>query len=506
MIEFEKVFDLFTDLGMSEADYYVLYINATSNETLFLPGGAHPDPGVFEEDLEELEKRIEEEPGWIKLPNKYELNLGNRVPKRFADEHLEPDDCDLVYDFFRSRGAYRNFRNFLDRLGKTDEWYKFEENAIREALKQWLRDEEIEFSESDRPGSQATLQPSPSDTPASTSTATSSFQVKIWDHCRYVTNKNRPYDEMARHLETMAKAGVSTTIIYMPEVISLDDYCRAAAAAGLKVEARIFPAWQVENPVNRTLPEHDLAEMERRFGIRLAKTCANHPHNRDGFLAAARSLAEKYSGRLAAIHLDFIRNDNAVLLMDYPCQCDACQALYQRYFGCPIPDAAMRSQPAVLYKMLALRNANVTALVRTMRELTREYDLDLTIAARANYLNSLDITAPPVWGLGPAVLEGQDWVEWVDEGLIDAVYPMNYHTNLDLFQAVLNDHLRLLTPQLGKLFSGVGVSSSMGANDPAAIAARLEAVQAAGLPGAVLFNKTNVYNDDYLAVIRDFTH
>ncbi|HOG51610.1 MAG TPA: UPF0158 family protein, partial [Lentisphaeria bacterium] len=225
MIEFEKVFDIFTDLGMSEADYYVLYINPVSNETLFLPGGSHPDPGVFE-DLEELEKRIEEEPGWVKLPDKYELNLGNRVPKRFADEHLEPDDCDLVYDFFRHRGAYRNFRNYLDRIGKTDEWYKFEENAIREALKEWLRDEEIEFSESDQPGSQATLhfpaQPSPSDKPANTSAASPSFQLKIWDHCRYVTNKNRPYDEMARHLETMAKAGVSTTIIYMPEVISLD--------------------------------------------------------------------------------------------------------------------------------------------------------------------------------------------------------------------------------------------------------------------------------------------
>ncbi|HOG52128.1 MAG TPA: hypothetical protein PKY10_16185, partial [Lentisphaeria bacterium] len=331
-------------------------------------------------------------------------------------------------------------------------------------------------------------------------------QVKIWEHCRYVTNKSRPYDEMARHLETMAKAGVSTTIIYMPGVISLDDYCRAAAAAGLKVETWIFPAWQVENPVKRTLPEHDLAEMERRFGIRLAETCANHPHNQDGFLAAARRLAEEYSDRLSAIHLDYIRNDNAVLLMDYPCQCDACQALYQRYLGCPIPDATMRSQPAVLYKMLALRNANVTAMVRAMRKLTQEYDLDLTMAARANYLNSPDITAPPVWGLGPAVLEGQDWVEWVDEGLVDAVYPMNYHTDLSLFQTVLNDHVRLLAPQRDKLFSGVGVSSSMGANDPAAIAARLEAVKAAGLPGAVLFNKTNVYNDDYLAVIRDFTH
>ena len=70
------------------------------------------------------------------------------------------------------------------------------------------------------------------------------FQLKIWDHCRYVKNRENPYDEMARHLETMAQAGVSASIIYMPEVISLDDYCRAARQAGIAVEARIFPAWE----------------------------------------------------------------------------------------------------------------------------------------------------------------------------------------------------------------------------------------------------------------------
>lgn len=330
------------------------------------------------------------------------------------------------------------------------------------------------------------------------------FQIRIWDHCRYVTDKLHPYDEMARYLERMAGAGVSTANIYLPEVISLDDYCQAAAAAGVAVETRVFPAWGVDAPVKRTLPEHDWQEMERCFGIRLAGTCANHPHNQEGFLAAIRKLAAEYAGRIRAIHLDFIRNDNALLLLDYPCQCDACQELYRRYLGCAVPDAAMRSNPAVLYKILALRNANVTAIVRAARRLTREFGLELTMAARANYLNSADITAPPVWGLGPAVLEGQDWVAWAEEGLLDGIYPMNYHTDRTLFQSVLDDHLRLMVPHRAMLFSGVGVSSSMGENSPTAVSDRLEAIREAGLPGAVLFNKSNLYRDEYLTVIRNF--
>ena len=331
-----------------------------------------------------------------------------------------------------------------------------------------------------------------------------SFKLKIWDHCRYVTNRERPYDEMARHLETMGKAGISSTIIYMPEVISLDDYCRAAKEAGLAVEARIFPAWGVKDPVLRTLPPEEWEEMEKRFGIRLAGTCGNHPRNRAGFLAAAEALAAEYAGRIEALHLDFIRNDNALLLTDYPCQCDACQALYRRYFGCAVPSKEILRDPAVRYKLVALRNENVRKTVVAMRALASRHGLKLTMAARANYVNSPDITSPPVWGLGPAVLEGQDWVEWAEEGLVDGICPMNYHTDFALFDSVLADHLRLMCDRKELLFSGIGIVSSMGKTTPEGAARRLEAVRDAQLPGAVFFNKTNVYAKEFLEVFRRF--
>ncbi len=331
------------------------------------------------------------------------------------------------------------------------------------------------------------------------------FRIGIWDHCRYVTDRRHPYDEMARHLELMRRAGVTLADIYLPEVISLDDYCRAAQACGMKIEARITPAWAAPDVVNRTLPESAWCEMEKRFGIRLAGPCGNRPDNREKFVNGARRLLEEFAGRLNALHLDFIRNDNALLLNDYPCQCEICRQLYQRYFGCAVPDRAMLAAPAVQYKLVAIRNANITQTVRAMHELARRHDVALSIAARANYVNSADITAPPVWGLGPAVLEGQDWVNWLDDRLIDSVYPMNYHTDLKLFETVLNDHRRLLGQTASTaLHPGVGVISSMGTNSPEALRERLAAVKAAQLPGAMLFNKTNVYDDAYRAVIREF--
>ena len=147
MIDFETLFDFFSEDSMSEPDYFILYINTNSNETLLLPGDMHPDKADGFDDVKAMKKRIKTEPGWVKLPEKSDLTMGNQLPLRFANYHLEPEDCDQVHDFFHHSGAYRNFRGLLDRLNKTDEWYKFEENAMREALKEWLRHKKIEFSE-----------------------------------------------------------------------------------------------------------------------------------------------------------------------------------------------------------------------------------------------------------------------------------------------------------------------------------------------------------------------
>ena len=333
-----------------------------------------------------------------------------------------------------------------------------------------------------------------------------SFRIGIWDHCRYVVNREKPYDEIARHLERMRKAGVTFADIYLPEVPSLDDYCRAAAACGVAVEARITPEWAGPDVIKRTLPEELWQDMEKRYGIRLSGPCGNHPHNRELFVRGAEQLLNEYGSRLQAFHLDFIRNDNALLLQDYPCRCEACQKLNERFFGVKFLTPELLAKPAIAYKLTALRNENVTATVQEMRRISRQHNVTLTIAARANYIDSMDITAPPVWGLGPAVLEGQDWVQWLDRDYIDAVYPMNYHTEMFKFESLVQDYLRLLGEKsFRSLYVGVGVLSSMGENPPAEVAKRLQFLKDAKLPGAMLFNKINTYTDEYCKVISELS-
>ena len=86
---------------------------------------------------------------------------------------------------------------------------------------------------------------------------------------------------------------------------------------------------------------------------------------------------------------------------------------------------------------------------------------------------------------------------------IDEVFPMNYHTQIDMFQSLVDDYLRLLGEKaFSALHIGVGVMSTMGENSPEEVSKRLQILKNAGLPGAMLFNKSNIYNDEYCQVIK----
>lgn len=69
----------------------------------------------------------------IHLPDRNDLGLGVRLAKRFVAEHL-PNAIDAVDDMFYRRGGWRNFKSLLERQGQLDNWYRYEDTALGEAL------------------------------------------------------------------------------------------------------------------------------------------------------------------------------------------------------------------------------------------------------------------------------------------------------------------------------------------------------------------------------------
>lgn len=94
------------------------------------------------EDLDDLDK-------YLPVPNKHELDIGNRLVFDFVAANL-PDQYDRVRDIFRRKGAYGAFKNLLAKLNSLDAWYEYSEKRTRQAIREWYEFENLEIAEDSR--------------------------------------------------------------------------------------------------------------------------------------------------------------------------------------------------------------------------------------------------------------------------------------------------------------------------------------------------------------------
>jgi len=95
-------------------------------------------------DSDELPEDIDDPEKYISIPHKNKLDLGKALVIEFTSEYL-PEELDRVYSIFRSKGAYSRYKDLLERNGALDDWYKFENERQKVALKEWCRENNIEI-------------------------------------------------------------------------------------------------------------------------------------------------------------------------------------------------------------------------------------------------------------------------------------------------------------------------------------------------------------------------
>jgi hypothetical protein len=94
---------------------------------------------------EELPDDLYENDKYLAPPTKQELGLGKPLALRFTAWQL-PKDYDTVHRFFSSRGAYSRFKLLLEERGTLEEWYEYEQSAIRQALLSWCEENGLSVS------------------------------------------------------------------------------------------------------------------------------------------------------------------------------------------------------------------------------------------------------------------------------------------------------------------------------------------------------------------------
>lgn len=91
---------------------------------------------------DELPDDVDDGSLYLAIPHGTALGLGRRLALAFTEEVL-PESVSEVFGFFRRPGAYRRFRELLDREQRLDEWREFERAEIARALREWAEEQGV---------------------------------------------------------------------------------------------------------------------------------------------------------------------------------------------------------------------------------------------------------------------------------------------------------------------------------------------------------------------------
>ena len=107
------------------------------------------DPSLSDISSEELEADEGDEgrKRYLLLPDRFEINEYHMI-EAFAYDH--DDHSGRLIRAIQGRGAFRRFRETVERLGLLDEWYEFRDNCYRERAVSWCHGHNLAFTEEKR--------------------------------------------------------------------------------------------------------------------------------------------------------------------------------------------------------------------------------------------------------------------------------------------------------------------------------------------------------------------
>ncbi len=238
-------------------------------------------------------------------------------------------------------------------------------------------------------------------------------------------------------------------------------------------------------------PALELPDPDRgwyRMGTRGVYLDAGAPGVRDRLTSVFEELIVRYP-TLDGLHLDYIRHPGALPFVpgsrfgvgiDFGYGAGT-RARFREETGVngpyATPDEPATSKIVHAHRWDDWRRAQVTELVRSIREQTQIVKPDLVISAAVNsYVDRAYLSL------------AQDWKRWLEEGLIDLAIPMVYTLDDRLLRYQL-DHFAT-APDHERVWPGIGVW--LHARRPGEAIEQIGIAREAGAPGEVLFSYDSI--------------
>lgn len=99
----------------------------------------------WEKEIIPIYKDIKNNPqNYIQFPDQFYINeysIMESFSLSLSNEHLR----ERIYSSLKGSGAFKRFRDNIERAGIIDDWYKYKDEAIKELAIEWCNDNNIEF-------------------------------------------------------------------------------------------------------------------------------------------------------------------------------------------------------------------------------------------------------------------------------------------------------------------------------------------------------------------------
>jgi hypothetical protein len=140
------------------SDEATAYVNRKTGELITLTDeevdlAEDPDEAAeaaeWQKDLLPKAQEVLASQDFIPLPGKFEIHEWS-IMERFARSVTDTAVSDELDAAVHGRGAFRRFKDAVQRLGIADEWYRFREAALEEIAIEFLQAHGIEFRREQR--------------------------------------------------------------------------------------------------------------------------------------------------------------------------------------------------------------------------------------------------------------------------------------------------------------------------------------------------------------------
>jgi len=263
----------------------------------------------------------------------------------------------------------------------------------------------------------------------------------------------------------------SRTLPADPRVQERGDQLMQAVSAARKYGLAIH-AWKV----NFNLSTADTAfvsrlRAEERLqrdvdGAEVTWLCPSHPKNFDLEVASFLEVVRSYP--VDGLHFDYIRYPNS-----RGCFCQGCRVRFETQTGHQVnawPEDVVTGDLAEIFQ--PWRRQQITRLVRTVSIKARRIRPGIEISAAV--FSDWPQTRLSI---------GQDWVEWIEEGYLDFVCPMDYTPDTDRFRNTVQRQVDWVGGR-APLYAGIGAFRLPHVDD---LIAQIDWTRKAGADGFILF-------------------